>query len=231
MPVICVPWRGGSPFREEAFEYVISHYAPLGYPIVTGDYPTAQFNRAGSRNLAALAAGDWDVAVMLDADCVIDIATLDANITRALARQRVVLPHDHFYGLTPAGSHAALREPNVRAWRRDWLPQPVWDRQRPSGVVIFPRAVWDLVGGYDELFTGWGFEDAAMLIALDALAGGYDREQGELWHFWHPEVRGLPEVDQAERFARYKFWRGNADVIRALLAERDAARLTAPAGV
>jgi hypothetical protein len=67
-----------------------------------------------------------------------------------------------------------------------------------SSAVAVPRPLWDKVGGFDERFVGWGFEDNAFAAACQTMGGGHtlERMAGELWHLHHataPEGRrGTP---------------------------------------
>ena len=57
-----------------------------------------------------------------------------------------------------------------------------------SSVVVVSRKQWELIGGFDEQFKGWGFEDTAFAAAA-ATFGGIVRMEGEVIHFWHPTQR------------------------------------------
>jgi hypothetical protein len=69
------------------------------------------------------------------------------------------------------------------------LPDPYQlERHRdrsPGGFQTMPRAAWKEVDGWDENFTGWGWEDAAMRDALDVLWRPHQRV-GIVVHLWHP---------------------------------------------
>jgi hypothetical protein len=189
-------------------------------PVVTGDTPNGTFSRSAARNAAARAAGDWTEAAVIDADCVISVANLALAFDTARALGRVVIAHDRFYKLTPEGTERALAEPDTGKWRLNWLYQPNWTRLAPGGVIVFPRAAWDAVRGYDERLSGWGFEDAAMLLALTDLADGYQRVPGVMWHLDHPTGRGAVDSAAKGLYARYKSARGDAPAMRALIEER-----------
>ena len=69
-----------------------------------------------------------------------------------------------------------------------------------SSVVVVSRKQWDIIGGFDEQFRGWGFEDTAFAAAAETF-GGIIRMDGEVIHFWHPtaargQARHAVVVDQ-----------------------------------
>ena len=91
-----------------------------------------------------------------------------------------------------------------------------------SSVVVVSRKQWDLIGGFDEQFKGWGFEDTAFAAAA-ATFGGIVRMDGEVIHFWHPTQREGKRgtsgwsVNSA-RGQAYRAAIGNPDAIRKLQA-------------
>jgi hypothetical protein len=54
-----------------------------------------------------------------------------------------------------------------------------------SCCMVIPRAVWDDLGGFDERFRGWGFEDMALQSIVVGLYG-HERIDGDVYHLWHP---------------------------------------------
>ena len=185
--VVCIPWRGGDTDRERAFGLVYGHLAGLGMPIYVGDSGQEPFSPGSSRNVAARDAGDWDVAIFMDADCVIPSPNISRGVLWAMETGRVTLPWDEFYSMTREGHGLGLdggipigQSLHEAEWQANSIgcEKPLYS---PGGNIIVPRAVWDRVGGYDERFNGWGFEDAAFLIRAEA----FDRLSGPLYHFWH----------------------------------------------
>jgi hypothetical protein len=62
------------------------------------------------------------------------------------------------------------------------------DRTNPiswSCCIAIPRAVFDDLGGFDERFVGWGFEDMAFQSVVCGLYG-WERIDGDVYHLWHP---------------------------------------------
>ena len=232
---IAIPWRDtGDPHRREALAYVLAHYARLGsaaFPtsVTLGDTQSRRFSRTGARNAAAEGAGDWDVLVMADADCVVQGEVLEHAVELAHRTRKVILPHDRFMELTQEGTQLALAEYEIARWQHDWCQLAEYERKRPSGVIVFPRKAWELVGGYDERFKGWGFEDTAMLWNIEDLAYGWERLSGRIWHLWHPPASTTWLKSDKQLFERYKLAHGDPVKMYALLLERQRqdARLTA----
>lgn len=174
--IVAVPYRAGNEHRERSWEYVRKWWESHGFTVHTGDTP-GPFNRAAARNAAA--AGEWDVAIFGDADTFMR-SVHDLGPALQLARQGlVVLPHDHYIGLTPGGSNRVI---SGRPWRHG---VKVEKDDVPLGIVVVGRAAWDQLGGFDERFTGWGGEDVAFRLAAETF-GLLHRTTGTLVHLWHP---------------------------------------------
>lgn len=140
-----------------------------------GDRP---FNRSASINSAA--EGDWDVALVLDSDSVVNADHVRAAATLADESGELVLPYTSRNMLSAAGTREILG--GFRgSWNR-WVKTR--ERNRVSCCVAVPRRLWDEVGGFDERFEGWGGEDEAFHQACSVL-GGVRRTDGEVWHLHH----------------------------------------------
>lgn len=93
-----------------------------------------------------------------------------------------------------------------------------------SGIFAVNTDLWDEVGGFDERFIGWGYEDWAFMWSCMTL-GGIERAPGHCVHLWHPrkheEEAGQPHYkDNEALFFRYRDAAGDPVAMRALLAER-----------
>jgi hypothetical protein len=225
---IAIPFQSQDIHRLLAFQRVLMHYCELaddgrlgGGSIHSGGAEPGQpFSRTAARNRVveqAMFADQPDVVAVIDADCIVPLDNLIEGCRIAHQRQIAVLPHDTFLELREDTVELALREPDIRKWKRTWTAYQESHRSRPSGVVIFPVSAWHAVGGYDERFSGWGYEDAAMLLALQ-VAGGWHREPGPIWHLWHPTGdRSRINLDNRKLFDRYRD-AVNANDVRALQA-------------
>lgn len=201
--VVCFPFRAGRPDHDRLLPIVQAHYAQSGRALFMADSPGDLFSISGARNAAALAAGDWDVVAFEDPDRVAPLENLQRGFVHAFATGRVTLAYDHYYSMSPAGHELGLDavvpigdNERERAWQEASYDQAAL--YCPGGLTIVPRAVWDRVGGFDERFIGWGYEDAAFLIA----AGEFDRLSGPAYHFWHPDSSTEPTEPWPEYQAR-----------------------------
>jgi predicted glycosyltransferase involved in capsule biosynthesis len=62
------------------------------------------------------------------------------------------------------------------------------------------------VGGYDERFIGWGWEDLAFSCSLGALCGELTRTAGSLVHLYHehPHEANFGQPNEPQNRALYE---------------------------
>lgn len=194
--------------------------------IVEGhDETPGPFNRSAALNAAA--DGRWDVAVILDADTILDADAIRRGVEIAGQTGHLVLPFSDRCLVSRQGTNRILAG-YQGSWQRF-----VTARQIPSdsyvyisGCQVVPRALWEEIGGFDERFESYGGEDDAFHAASVALTGHdarEDRLEGTAWHLWHrpsPEARNRPARKLVMALAeRYTECAEDEDRMRALLAE------------
>jgi glycosyltransferase involved in cell wall biosynthesis len=226
----CIPYRGVNEFRRITFAYIQSKLAaewPNEEVVVfdNGDEPL--FSRSGSRNKAA-AKARGDILVFLDADSYVS----PTQVMSAISASRITgwcFPYDTYYALTPGGTQRFIdgdypfNEADVWAV----FPDPLKPEERPAsvgGCVTVHREAFETVGGYDERFIGWSFEDRSFAYSLEAFYGATPRVKGPLYHLWHPapeeECFGQPYMEANRALAnRYRDAVGNQDLMHALVRE------------
>lgn len=220
--VVLVPRRAGDPVRDRAWAWVRASWETLGWPIFEGHHNDGVWSAAVARNTAARLAGEWDVAVVIDADITMfDFEPVRQAVRIAAQSGTFVRPHQRCWMLDEPASDVLLRTGVVPTSGAELIRLPA-----VGGIVVIPRRLWDTVGGYDERFRGWGFEDTAIALACRSL-GGERRIAGDIYHLWHEHSRdhdpAKPEHQAARAlFRRYEAARRPA-AMRALLAEREAA--------
>lgn len=193
--VTLVPWRpDGTKQRVFNWDVTLPHLEGLGYPVYTGAPLTPEWSRAEAVNAAAAAAGDWDVALVGDADTIPDPGSIRRAVSWVRDTRGGVRPHMDRWDLTHSATLRVAQGTDPRTLAaRDHRAEP------GGGLMVIHRAGFDAIGGYDETFRGWGYEDTAANLALLRHAA-FDRLPGECWHLWHGESgwRGASEASVAK---------------------------------
>jgi hypothetical protein len=234
--VILVPRRDDNGHRDALWDGLVKpwwerHQSHM--PIIEGHHTEGLFNRSAAVNRAAEIAGDWDVAVIIDSDVICHPGRVKEAVKIARSSGKMVLPHTVRYDLTwPATIDVqagrldpfAIDVPNLRKPRRFIQNTYSVENGHPSisSVVVISRRQWDEVGGFDEQFRGWGYEDTAFAAACETF-GGIERLEGEVWHFWHPTAKegkrgSYTWSANSARGQRYRAAIGDPVAIRALQA-------------
>lgn len=171
--VTLVPRRADASHRDRLWAWLKPR---LPFRVFEGHHDDGLFNRAAALNSASHQAGEWDVAVVNDADCLVPTRQVRAAVELAADTGRLVMAFDTYNYLSKHGT----------AWLLEGLiedPASVvaWSDKIGNSPCAVPRALWDEVGGFDERFVGWGYED----VAFVAQCGEPLRIEGPLYHLWH----------------------------------------------
>lgn len=195
--VIVAPGGGPTNERREAiWKFTRPKWEALA-PVYVGaindpDMDAATYNRAEAINDAAERATEdhpnWDTIIVIDRDVVVPRAQLSNAVILATQNRRAALPYRRYHPLTEKATDAVLAggEP------------PKNSAQTPPGIltnhvsscIIVPRALWDMIGGFDIRFVGWGGEDRAFHAACKVLGGAVEQSDGIVYHLWHPPTGG-----------------------------------------
>lgn len=179
------------------------------------------FSKAVAVNDAARRA-KGDVFVILDSD-----AYLPAKVIRhCAARLRHArkhgtrmwfVPYHHIFRLTEEATERVLDSDPCDPLR---FPSPPCseDVQDNTGsghghrygamITIMPREAFELVGGMDERFRGWGGEDVSFLRALNTLWAPYKKTPNQVLHLWHEKFHVGAHSDRASEAWRTRIWQG-----------------------
>lgn len=209
---VIIPWNDSSDrWRARSFDWVVERYRALLPDAEMNIGHSEPFNRGAARN-SAVEQSTGDVLLIADADMVLQPAALQLGL-QAIARGCawvVLYQLGRYYNLTE------LESARIMAFAPDLEirePQDAqrWDHKIDSwaGLLLVPREAFDKVGGYDEHFVGWGYEDNAFRAALDRKVGAHERVDGFALHLWHPapdsDTFGHPDIaTNRERARRYE---------------------------
>jgi hypothetical protein len=168
--VFLVPRRDDGGHRDALWKWCRRRWEALmpDVQVYEGHHTTGLFNRAAAINRAAALAdrdGPWDVAVVIDSDVFLPIPNVRAAIASAAAG-KVTWAHRRWRGLSEGDTARLIKDPDrfgpIPAEARDM--DLVVEKTTPiswSCCVAIPRGTFDAMGGFDERFVGWGFEDGA----------------------------------------------------------------------
>lgn len=207
---VVIPWRP-TPDRLRARDCVDAWWRQeFGIEPIYVDGPAERsFNLAAARN-EGFRQADADVVVACDADTVPEVGPILQATTFARSGA-VVFPYARYHYLGDADPVMAMYDlpacPVERTYRNSW-----------GGIfVATPETYW-AVGGQDERFRQWGYEDDGFRLAAQVLAKVV-RTEGSVYSFGHSgdhRVMG-PENPGAHRAALYRFARTDARVMRELI--------------
>lgn len=188
------------------------------------------FNRSRALNRAAEAAGEWDVAVLIDCDVICNRDAVLNGVALAAQTGQLVINHDERVMLGKVMSDRILA-----GYTGNWRPgaERTWHDSVSCSVSV-SRRLWDLVGGFDELFVGWGREDTAFRIAAETMTNKQMLRVGAaVFHLHHADQPGVMQNSPTRRANELRnqayhaaFW--NAEALRPLLDEAKNARLNLP---
>lgn len=92
--------------------------------------------------------------------------------------------------------------------------RPKWGQ---GGLVVFSRAVWNEIGGFESRFTGWGNEDndfAERVRRSGKRTRWADRQKLSIFHVWHPPTYAATGVIN-QRQKNQRIARDDKSVFRA----------------
>ena len=197
--------------RPDQVELIFKQTPLFKCPVYHIWHPDTGFTAARSRNIAAVQA-KGDYIIFLDGDCIPNKDFVEQHARLAergcfVNGSRVLLSNR----LTAQATEGKIRldECSMFFWLKARMNSEcnkllhllVWPwrlfRVKQSfdwkGIRSCNFGVWSSdfvsVNGFDEVFSGWGHEDADLVLRLGHL--GVSRKNGfmatEVFHLWHPE--------------------------------------------
>lgn len=176
---IMVPWRAGDPDRERAWEYVRTRMGKEPIPVDAD--PDKPFSRAASRNRAMEIAPD-PIVIIHDADMLVPEDAYD-DIARMCCGRRMTIGYTEYRALSRRSTRRVIdhgADPFAET------PAGTTTGWSLGGIIGMRKATWNLVGGMDERFRGWGCEDTAFAHAASIVLPKTWRSPNPAVHLWHP---------------------------------------------
>jgi N-terminal domain of galactosyltransferase len=178
---------------------------------------TNEMNRSKSRN-AAVALSSGDVLVIADADTMAPADQITAALAAVEEGADWVIAYERYVQLDGPDTRKVLAlDPTCE------VPPPArprWETdQGNAGMLVVSRKAFETVGGYDERFVRWGWEDWAIADALETLCHPQVRVPGYVLHLCHPRDRDRSKRQGHPLSRRYTAAHGDPEAMTALIAE------------
>lgn len=184
---VVIPYRYTDRYRSAALTFVQDHYLDQGLTIITGDSPSSAWSKGAAVN-AIVDGFAFDGLIVADSDCIVTHEALADSMRAVAAGAAWSMPHRNVLRLGRSETYMLYRgRRDVSCLRASSRPGPPG-----GGIVVLSRDAYDMVGGIDPRFCGWGGEDISFARALDTLVGSCVRLEADLWHLWHPKTRRRP---------------------------------------
>lgn len=198
---VLIPHGGICPYRARALAWVVQHYQrhhPWPIHIGTSDEPWSK----GAAVADALIQTDADMLVIADADSFVTPEHVTTAV-QAAAEHGWAMPHWKVYRLSERATEQVYA--GGPPSRTD-LYRGAYAGVMGGGIVAIRRDVYELVGGIDPRFCGWGGEDVSLARALIVMHGKPARMAGDLFHLYHPHPAPNLRGSEASEVlvARYK---------------------------
>lgn len=185
---ILIPYKSDGEYRDRSFIWVIKRYEALmpNSEICIGTCDTKPFCKSSAVNNAAKLA-TRDIFIIADVDLVFDLNQI-AKAILGLTSSTWIIPYTTLNYLTLEQTKTLQQmKPSVIINNINFTGYKERDcKFIYGGINIVPREYFEKIGGFDERFKGWGFEDDAFQRSLDALCGPHNRIKTALWHMYHP---------------------------------------------
>lgn len=244
---IVIPFRTNDRWRRDLWRWASARFAAQlpDATLVTASDGLAEgpFSRARAVNRGVdMVGGDVDVLVIADGDVAVSTEALDYAIgivggaegDHHPANTPWVLPYTTYLHLDEQVTEGLVSLPPSIEFLPTIAPANVLKRFTAEtepvsrfggsvcGVVVVRRDAFEAVGGYDERFIGWGWEDTSLAAALWTMVGPASRLYGEVYHLWHP-LDPLRFSNKPNRALgrRYTTAMGDPEAMRAILGEED----------
>jgi hypothetical protein len=184
--ILVIPWKP-TPSREKPLQAVLDWYK-TNLPDIEIIFANASDDiwlPSASRNIGVKRAQEAhaDVIIMNDADTIPEIESLLEAVNAANNDNLIHLPYLDARYLDEQSSESYYNNQKpIEYCKHTLYPYP----QADGGVWVFkPVSWWDL-GGMDENFKQWGYEDRAFHLAhLIIKSTGFVRHSGTIYSFSH----------------------------------------------
>jgi predicted glycosyltransferase involved in capsule biosynthesis len=192
-----IPWKSNNnaPDRERIWSYNKKRWEEKmpDVELLIGDNTDELYNRSAAVNSAAeKATGDY--LIIVDNDVYFGTKLIDV-LSGIVDQHPWVIPYSRAICLTEQyvidmeedfGEHIL---PSADYLKMNDIVTPDVRLKFPGAFMnVVPRAKFLEMGGMDERFRGWGFEDRSMVSTLNAMYGQYYMLDYTIFHCGHKQA-------------------------------------------
>jgi predicted glycosyltransferase involved in capsule biosynthesis len=213
--------------RDTIFKWIKKYYAASmpKIELCIGMVSGRSFNKSRGLNLAALKA-TRDIFVIADGDVIYDPAVI-TDAVKLLKNYAWVIPFHNRKIINLSQSNTEKLIKTAPGWPLQISMNDIAIEKRGDNfagkLIVISRGNFRKIGGFDERFIGYGWEDSAFQNATSTICGPFKRLDRKIYHLWHPRVhaRGNPDWEKNRKLGMlYKAARGNMQAMQRLIHER-----------
>lgn len=181
---VILPFYGEDPLRVRNMLAVQKHLDGFGLP---RRVPLGMFASPGkARNVAAAHSWEADVIVFNDADTVCPPDQIREAVRLATEQPGLVFAYDLYVRLSETATSVYVDDLSLDPM--EMSIDATFTSSGSMGCVAISRECFDQVGGFDESYQGWGYEDLDFAHRCAALWPNR-RVSGPVYHLWHGDRR------------------------------------------
>lgn len=180
---IVIPWREQES-RIQPFNEVVSWYkhnfpdANMYFPDHPGEHWLPSHTRNDGMRMAE--ADGCEVVIFNDADTIPQYGSLIRAIRQSVTDGLMHNPYKNYYALTEYGTEKYLMGVDPSKCEAKLFKNSCF------GTVVCTPETWWSIGGMDEKFKQWGWEDTAMEQAHLVIKGTrFVKHYGSVYAIWH----------------------------------------------
>lgn len=203
---VCFPYRQESEWRDKVATWVEARWGTLfpEYELIRGLSSDGPFNRSEAINDAVIRSSG-DVILVADLDIVVHRSFVEQAVNRA-ELGCWGFGFRSYIKLSERDTHRIVDEMDVAS------DVPVrgsefyeWSSHTLSGLLAMRRDQFESIGGFDQNFVGWGYEDVAFCKRAEERYGPHLRvEDGYVFHLWHPPTSDTSPVESMKNRDYYE---------------------------
>lgn len=192
---VIIPWNPDTTdeYRKRSLQVICDHMeaSMLGAEIVIGEGVEQPFNRSRARN-KAVEATKREALLILDADTFIPSSSILAGVEALDAGSSWVIPYNTYYNLNQRKTDEIYASESTETLDVEPVRGEYEHRILSwAGALMVKTSDYWKVGGYDERFYGWGWEDVAFRVIADHELGAHERVGSFVSHLWHPRPQEI----------------------------------------